>query len=111
MTSTIINPSVLVVFSVIHHLENIDDPSDEVHSTDQTETIVAHVETRAVPDQVRRAECLSELTKVLPLSVYRELVPIRQGILGGLGVGLLGLPKLFEATPCEYSHFRSIGQE
>jgi len=75
MATTIVNPVVLVVFSVIHHRQDINYPSAIVDPANQPEAIVSDIENSAIADLVRRPECLPEFSEIGPFRAFGQLIP------------------------------------
>ena len=82
-----------VVFHVVPRRQDINDARGVVHTSDQPEPVVAHIEDDAVADLVGRSECLPERSPVGPVGVLREPQPGREVPPGNRRVGLAGFPE------------------
>ena len=97
VASTIMGPRQPVIFGVVHHFQDVDDAPSIVHTANQTEPVVAHVEHDAVPDLIRRTEGLPKVPEVVPIGILGHLVPGGEIAFGDHGFRF-GPPRLPEPT-------------
>jgi hypothetical protein len=90
----VIDPPLLVILDVVHHLQDVNDAPGVMDPADQPEAMVAHVEDHAVPDLIGRSEGLLERGEMAPVGVLGDLSPGGQVAFSNLGIALSALPKL-----------------
>jgi hypothetical protein len=107
VAAALIDPTVFVVFFVIHHLQNENDSGPVVYAANEPDTIVSNVEHNAVANLVSRTERLLERTKVLPSSGFCWSKPRFQISLGLPPVMFSGLPKFSQRCLLDDPHSNS----
>jgi hypothetical protein len=91
---TFIDPPFLVILSVVHHLQDVNDALGVIHPANQPKTIVAYVEDNAVPNLIGRSKGLLERRETAPVGVLSNLSPGDQESFSNLGIDLPAQPKL-----------------
>jgi hypothetical protein len=104
--SAFVDPKFLVVFPMIHHLQDIHDSLWIIHSSNQSEAVIAHVKHNAVPHLIGRRVRLPERRELIPLSVLGYFVPCGQISFSSPGIAFSGLPKLTQPSLRDNSHIQ-----
>lgn len=104
MAAALLDPKILVVFLVVHHLENIDHVKLVSHSADQPVAVVPHIKHHTVSDQVSRAKGLLESAKVLPVGIFCQLMPCGKISSGLLRISLSRVAKTRPVLPFYEPH-------
>jgi hypothetical protein len=79
MTTALVDPILLVVFLVGHHLQNEHLMGNEEYARDKPVLIATNVENGAIPNRVGGVEIRSDLGPIRPLSKLHVTMPSGQG--------------------------------